>query len=160
MKMDVEGERITPQGWRVADGLFVKHSEPFLPETLIVIGKNYAVSTDATQPNANEFSFGYEEVARISTPLLRFVPINSGTQTRSFNKYIVVPASAATEDVKAKTPSKIKGGEWKIDGTQPRAMHLTARAAIRYLTQARAKASDPAIQSNAREAISRLAAYQ
>ena len=39
-------------------------------------------------------------------------------------------------------------------------MHLTAAAAIRYITQMRSKATDPLIQKNADLTIKKLAPYR
>ncbi|MGA8762040.1 MAG: hypothetical protein WB562_04040 [Candidatus Sulfotelmatobacter sp.] len=156
VKMDVEGERLTPEGWRTADALFAKHSEPFQPQTIVVVGRNYAVSTETEQGNTNEFYFGYEEVARVSTSSLRFASTNSGVETRTFLKYSVV--STRIDRIQGNTKHSAEGmpSEWKIDGAQPTTTHLTAKAAIRFVTQRRTNMSDPVIQKNADLSISGL----
>jgi hypothetical protein len=159
VKMDLDGARLTPEGWHTADALFVKHSEPYRPDMLIVVGRSYAVS-EGRPTNTNEFYFGYEEVARISAAALRFYPTHSGVETRSFDKYVVVPSATDASDKNVEAPSKVVRPEWRIDGAQPKTIHLTAKAAIQYLTQMRAKTSDPATQSNASRAISNLAPYE
>jgi hypothetical protein len=150
VKMDVEGERLTPEGWHQADALFVKSSEPPHTKVLLVIARHYAVSeaTEKTEKtNRTEFYMGYEEVGRIDTTSLRFAPSNSGNATRSFDKYTVLLEGNGSP-------------EWRIDAAQPPAMHLTAEAAMRYVTQMRAKTTDPAIQKTADQTIKKLVPFR
>jgi hypothetical protein len=154
VKMDVEGVRLTPQGWRAADMLFAKPSEPFQAKVVVVIGRSYAVSTATGKADSTEFYFGYEEVARISTSSLRFAPTNSGIETRSFEKYIVVSSSVG------RTKENRNGSSVRIDGAQPTAMHLTAEAAIRYVTLMRDKTTDPEIRRTANQTLVKLKPYR
>jgi hypothetical protein len=50
--------------------------------------------------------------------------------------------------------------EWKIDGAQPTAMHLTAEAAIKYVKQMRNETTDPAIRRKAARTLAKLAPYR
>jgi hypothetical protein len=59
-----------------------------------------------------------------------------------------------------KDPAQAAASEWKIDGDQPTTMHLTAKAAIRYVTEKRAKTTDPEIRKNADQAIAKLMPYR
>jgi len=146
VKMDVEGARLTPEGWHEADALFVKPSEPPQPKVLVVIAWRYAVSEAPDKGDKTQFLMGYEEVGRINTSSLHFAPSNSGDVMWSFDKYTVVSTA---------TPF-----EWRIDGVQPVEMHLTANAAMRYVTQMRARTSDPAIQKNADQALAKLSRFR
>jgi hypothetical protein len=162
VKMDVEGERLTPEGWRQADALFVKPSEPPHSKVLAVIARGYAVSRASEKTNSTEFYMGYEEVGRIDATSLRFAPSNTGTEVRSFVKYSVVSAdvNGVTEAAQTTSHAGNTSPAWRIDGTQPPAMHLTAAAAIRYMTQMRSKATDPLVQKNADLTIEKLAPYR
>jgi hypothetical protein len=162
VKMDVEGERLSPEGWYQADALFVKSSEPPHPRVLVVIARRYAVSEVTEKAHTNEFYMGYEVVGRIDTTSLRFESSNSGIETRSFDKYTVVLADVnrAPETAKTTRHEGNASSEWRIDGTQPPAMHLTAAAAIRYVTQMGVKAADPVIQRNADLTIKKLVPFR
>jgi hypothetical protein len=162
VKMDAEGERLTPEGWHQADAFFVKPSEPPRSKVLVVIARGYAVSTAAEKTNSPEFYMGYEEVGRIDATSLRFAPSNTGTETRSFVKYSVVSAdvNGVTDAAQTTSHAGNTSPAWRIDGTQPPAMHLTAAAAIRYITQMRSKATDPLIQKNADLTIKKLVPYR
>ncbi len=161
VKMDVEGERLTPEGWRKADALFVKASEPPHSEVLIVIARHYAVSeaTERKKNNTAEFYMGYEEVGHIDVASLRFSPSNSGMETRSFDKYTVVSGDVNREPAKTAHEGNASS-EWRINGTQPTAMHLTAATAMRYVTQMRDRTKDPAIEKNADQTLARLAPFR
>ena len=147
VKLDVKGERLSPEGWHRADLLFVKPSQPQHANVLVVIARHYAVS-GATGEVDTQFDFGYEEIGRIDIASLSFAPSNSGTETRSFQTYKVVPG-----DVNHPL-------EWKIDGIQPPTMHLTADAAIRYDTLMRAKTADPVIVKNADRTLAKLGPFR
>src|SRR5579863_5397652 len=71
VKMDVEGERLTPQGWHRADALFVKSSKPFQPKVVLVIARSYAISRAPEKTSTTEFYMGYEEVGHINTSSLQ-----------------------------------------------------------------------------------------
>jgi hypothetical protein len=160
VKMDLHGNRLTAQGWRAADLLFVRRSEPVEPKVVVVIGRQYALSTQTEKANTKEFYFGYEEVGRISTSSLRFVPTRSGIESRSFDKYDVV--ASPVEPIRGDTQNTVErsSSEWKIDGAQPETMHLTAAAAIRYVTQLRRRAKNAAIRGNADQTLVKLAPYR
>jgi hypothetical protein len=146
VKMNVEGTRLTPQGWHDADALFGKPSEPPQPKVIVVIAWRYAVSDWPTKENTAEFYMGYEEVGRLNTSSLHFAPSSSGDVMWSFSKYAVVLANLPLE--------------WRIDGVQPTEMHLTADAAIRYVNQMRTKISDPTIQKNADQTLDKLSRFR
>jgi hypothetical protein len=145
VKMDVEGARLTPSGWHEADALFVNPSEPPQPKALIVIARRYAVSETPDKGDKTQFSMGYEEVGRINTSSLHFTPTNNGFMWE-FDKYTLVLTNVPPE--------------WRIDGVQPVEMHLTADAAIRYVSEMRARTSDAAIQKNAGQALAKLSRYR
>ena len=160
VRMDLEGVRLTPEGWRKADAFFVEHSDPFCPRVLIIIGRNYAISKPTVDAHTNEFVFGYEEVGRLDTSSLRFSPTITGIETRSGDSFTVVNVRQNLDRDESAKKDKPDILQWKIAGAQPKVMHLTAKAAIHYLTQVRAKTSDRASQSKANEAISRLVPYE
>jgi hypothetical protein len=145
VKMDVEGARLTSEGWHEADALFVKPSEPSQPKDLVVIAWRYAISDGPAKENTADFYMGYAEVGRVSTSSLHFAPTNSRDVMWSFDKYTVVSTDMPLE--------------WRIDGVQPVEMHLSAEAAIRYVTEMRARTSDPAIQKNADQALAKVTRF-
>ena len=149
VKMDVHGDRLKPEGWHAAERLFTKTSEPLRPSTIVVIATHYGVSLAPGEGNKNEFYFGYEKIGQIDTILLRFSQMTNGNEVRTFEKFMVV----ANEGVHG-----TKG--WKIDGSQPATIHLTAKAAIAYVTEMSKRATDSKVKKNAEQAIARLSLYQ
>ena len=143
MKMDAKGLRLTPDGWQNADALFVTSTEPFRPDFVTVIAPNYQASTMTGGPDTTVF-VGYEEVGKVDTALLRFSKVNN-RMMKEFDKYTVVLTDAR---------------EWKIAGSQPKVMHLTPTAAMRYIEDRSTKVSDPKIKKNAAESLKTLAPFQ
>src|SRR5437667_4384963 len=134
---DVEGKRLTPEGWYKADALFARASQPSPNTNIVVIATHYAVSEATNGLATTEFYMGYEEIGRVDSSL-RFV-----------RKYNVVRTEKANGSVK-----------WKIEGSQPTEMHLIPEAAIRYLVEMRGKANDSTVRKNASQAIAVLRKYE
>ncbi len=145
-RLDAEGTRLTANGWRETDGLFVETSERRKPKTLFVIAGNYAVSEAPERSAPPKFLVGYEELGYIDNSSLAFTPTNGGP-TRRFDSYTVVQLEVTSK-------------QWKIKGSQPTTVHLTARAAIAYVRRKRSETSDPETQSNADQTLSRLRLYR
>lgn len=160
VKMDVDGARLTPQGWRTADTLFTKPSEPLQAKVLVVIVRSYAVSTATGSTNTTEFYMGYEEVGRITASSLHFAPTNNRSM-KEFGKYTVVLTKVQRTQGNSNETIQEENmpTEWRIDGAQPTAMHLTAEAAIQYVTQMRDKTTDLAIRRNATQTLAKLKPY-
>jgi hypothetical protein len=161
VKMDVQGARLTPQGWRAADALFAKPSEPFQAKVVVVIARSYSVSAATDRANTTEFYMGYEEVGRIATSSLQFAPTRDGYMNQ-FDKYTVVliEVQGPHENSNVAKHKDDMSTEWKIDGAQPTAMHLTAEAAIKYVKQMRNETTDPAIRRKAARTLAKLAPYR
>jgi hypothetical protein len=159
VKMDVGGARLTPQGWHDADALFVKASEPSQPAVLVVIGRRYAVSEATEKGATGESYFGYEEIGRIGASSLHFA--YSRVEWYSFEKYKVVANSHRASGTDKENTQKLDSpSEWKIDGVQPAETYVTADVAIRYVTQMRDNATDPAVRKNADQALAKLSRFR
>lgn len=152
VNLDVEGLRLTPEGWTQADALFTKHTKPSLPKFVVVIGRHYGVSQDMTRKNY--FAFGYADIGHIDAATLRFMLTPVVPMVRYWYKgYAVTRADAPGTNGSASS-------EWRIEGAQPTEMHLTAESAIRWVTNARDKTTDPAIRRNADQTILKLKPYR
>jgi hypothetical protein len=152
VKMDLEGLRLTPQGWSQADAFFTKHTEASQPKFLVVIGRHYAVSQDMTRKYY--FAFGYDDIGHIDTATLRFMLAHVVPMVMySYKGYAVTRVGAAGQN-------GTSSGDWRIEGAQPGEMLLTAEAATRWLTQMRDKTTDPAIRTNADHTIAKLKPYR
>jgi hypothetical protein len=156
VKMDVEGARLTPEGWHRADALFAKHGKASQPKVLIVIASRYAVSEKMRNENTAEYYMGYEEVGRIDISSLRFSPSNGGIEMRSFDKYIVV----LTDSDQIAGADRSEPAEWRIEGGQPVAMHVTAETAIHFVTRMNDKTTDHAIKKNAQLSLAKLSRFR
>lgn len=142
VRIDTDGERLTPDGWREADRLFLRHSTPPQDRRIIVIEKHYKVS-ESTLPTNAGYYLGYWQIGRLDSSL-RLHPFVSKTETRFFDKFVVQKTGAG----------------WKIEGPQPTEMHLTPEAAIRYLTEMRDNSTDASAKSNASRSIEILKRYE
>lgn len=160
VKMDVDGDRLKPEGWRAADILFTKRSEPVYPPKIVVIARHYAVSPVPGPNKKNEFYFGYEGVGQFDASSLRFSPSNKGKEMRSFERYIVVLTETGREGGSENKGSEQRPNRWKIEGSQPATIHLTARAAIVYITEIREQARDSKTKKNAEQALAQLSLYR
>lgn len=161
VKMDAEGARLTPEGWRQAAALFVQPSEPPQRNVLVIIARHYGVSEIAVKADTAEFGVGYEELGRMDSSLL-FRPSNRGIQTRSICKYDLVLTSA-DHQVQRDGLTATAGNppfQWKIKGTQPAEMHITVETARRYLTKMIDKTKDPAVKGAAEKTLATLKAYK
>jgi hypothetical protein len=146
VKIDVKGARLTSQGWNQADELFTKHTEPSQPTFLVVIARRYAVSQDTTKKNY--FVLGYDDIGHIDISTLRFTPTHVSMVRWFYSGYAVTRGHDGNAS-----------SEWKIEGAQPKEMHVTVDAATRWVLQARDKASDPASRRNADQTIIKLKPY-
>jgi hypothetical protein len=142
VQMDVEGKRLSADGWREADQLFTHHSTPPQEKRIIVIAKHYKVSESTLPANAGYY-LGYWQIGRLDSSL-RLHPFASKVETRFLGKFAV---------------HKTREG-WKIEGSQPIETHLTPKAAIRYLTDMTDKSTDASVKSNASKSIAILKRYE
>jgi hypothetical protein len=159
VKMDVEGERTTPEGWRKADFLFSTPSNTSQLKSIVVIARSYAVSPSGSDSNQNKLYFGYEEVGRLALSTLRFTPTRNG-HMKEFHTYTVVSMRQTPGSGESAKQRNSTGLAFAIEGTQPSVTYLTAKAAMRVVKQATAKTVDLTIRKNADQAVAKLAAYQ
>jgi hypothetical protein len=159
VKMDSDGARVTPEGWQKADALFTRPSKLPTDFKIVVMASDYAVSDDPLAGKPGEIFLGYEELGELG-PSLRFKLAPSRVETKTFESYIAVqiaaPAKSPKAGVVAQENSSLK---WRIQGTQPSLMHMTAPAAVRYLTRMKNETKDPAMKANAEKAIAILKKY-
>lgn len=142
VRMDVEGKRLSPDGWREADQFFTRRNPPPREKNIVIIAKRYAVSHPRI-PGDDAYYMGYEEIGRLDSSL-HFHRTASKVETRLFRKFAVRKYRA----------------EWKIQGSQPTEMYLTPKVAIRYLTEMADKSTDPKIKRNASSSIAILMPYE
>ena len=161
ISLDVEGARLTSQGWRKADTFFAQSSEPPRQKTIVVIAKHYGLSEGAVNGNRADYSLGYEELGQI-TPLLQFVVSNSGVETRSISKYNLILTDENRRPVTDEKAAKEMDAafEWRIEGTQPAEMHIGVDAAMRYLADMREQTKDTIAKKNADKSLVTLKSYR
>ena len=159
VKMDVDGTRVTPEGWQKADALFTQPSKPPADFKIVVMAFDYAVSNDPLAGKPGEVFLGYEELGEVGSSL-RFKLAPSRVETRTFARYVAVqiaaPATSPKTGVIAQQNSSLV---WRIQGAQPSLMHMTAPSTVRYLTNIKNETKDPAMKANAEKAIAILKKY-
>ena len=89
VKLDVGGERVTPEGWQKADALFIQPSKPPTDFKIVVMASDYAVSEDPLAGKPGEVFPGYEELGEVGSSL-RFELAPSRVETKIFESYVAV----------------------------------------------------------------------
>jgi hypothetical protein len=150
VKLDVGGERVTPEGWQKADALFIQPSKPPTDFKIVVMASDYAVSEDPLAGKPGEVFLGYEELGEVGSSL-RFELAPSRVETKIFESYVAVQIA---KPPKARGIAQENSSlEWRIQGAQPQLIHMTAPGAVRYLTRMKNETKDPAMKANAKKAI-------
>jgi hypothetical protein len=145
VKLDVEGKRLSSEGWKHADELFVTPGPRPETKRIIVIAPGSSISQTGKPDADRDFYFGYEELGTLDIPSLRFVPTVVAEETRSYLEYQVVDDA--------------RGGELLISGKQPAEMHLTVSAALDLLrNDSKTSHGEPA-NGNAERSIRTLEKY-
>lgn len=119
VKLDVEGKRLSPEGWERADSLFAAQSPRPESKGVVVIAWDYAISQTGKPQEDRDIYFGYEELGTLDLLTLRFVPTIVTEQTKSYLEYQLVEGA--------------KSGGLLIAGRQPTEMHVTVPAALELL---------------------------
>lgn len=163
VKLDVEGTRLTPEGWQEADAIFVQPTRPPKDTVVVVIAEHYGVSESIGKEKEKtiKFDMGYEELGRIDS-MLHFTPSNKGIETRSAYTYTLLLTNVyrtpdADQKLAERSPVPF---EWRIDGEQPAETHITVRAARRYLSRMRDEADDHSAKQNAAKSLATLRPYR
>ena len=159
LSMETQGQGLKPTGWkRMVAGFFV-HPTPLSQSMRIaVIAYQYGVRDSSVKGNTAQVYVGYERLGLLDTGL-RFIPATTKIETRSmcnYNLTLTAKHWALDDD---KHESEVTGDpEWRIENHECE-MLLTPTAAVRYVTEARNKATDPATRHNADKSLSLLRGY-
>ena len=143
--LDVQGGQLTPEGWQKTAALF---AEPGKRQRYgITVIRDYVVSRPLIE-NQAEFYVEYIELGRIDLSKIRFSsPLPAGIKVRAGFQ---LKQSGTTP-----VGHRADRAEWKIEGRVPEP-HLTVDSAIRYVTELRTDAKDPAARKNADRTLAAL----
>ncbi|MGH9794652.1 MAG: hypothetical protein ACRD5G_07765 [Candidatus Acidiferrales bacterium] len=161
-KMDAEGERLTPEGWRKAADLFVRPAAASKEGAIFVI-KSYFVNGPVTKGNKAEFFVEYLRWAELDSTgrLIPSVPHLPGAPILVRAVYKAVETKQWWEVAPdGKTLREASGDpQWRIETFQP-TQWITVDAAIRYVNDLHEKSKDPIIKQNANRTLAVLRQLQ
>jgi hypothetical protein len=144
-ELSFAGEQLSPEGQRKIDALFLTPpiTHPPISDEPITVIKSFVVKRDLVKGSkASWFTVNWLEFGSID-PSLRFV-------RREGSRPNTPVRGGETYDVE-----RGRDGQWKI-GTGEFTIRVGVEAAIRYVSAARDRASDPAIKANADRTLSSL----
>jgi hypothetical protein len=156
VKMETEGGRLTPDGWREASAYFV-HPSPFTPDAKVVlIGKSYSVWDPMKMPSGTTtVSVEINLLGQLDSAL-RFTPPTRRFYKNSRYFNLILTDRHLELGGKGEKSKEVTGPErWMIDGPSDTLM-LNIVTAIRYVSEARDKATNPSMKKNADSTLIRL----
>lgn len=156
IKVEIEGGRITPQGWQEARKLFVRSSPYVLRPKIFVIGKSYTVWDPMKVSGKPAVVVEIAPIGQIDAQL-RFAPParryykNSRDFTLAFTERRWELGAKGEVSKEVMEPS----ARWLIDEPNDTLM-LTVNSAIHYVGELRDATSDQTIKKNADVTLAKL----
>lgn len=154
-KMETQGGRLTPDGWKAADAYFVRPSKP--PKDLVigVVDNEYSIGDPATRTsNTATVTVHVGGLMWKIDPNMRISILSD--QVKGFVAYELVLTGTHWESAPDRRTLREVSGEpeWRIEKEGD--IWLTVDTAIRYLSHVRDTTSDPAIKRNADRSLATL----
>jgi hypothetical protein len=144
-EMDAQGKELTAEGWREVRSIFTQPRAT--PDDRIIVIRDFVVSRPAPFKDGVTFYIEYVYVGQLDKKGPRF--------TRLPDPYPRGPVKVRIEYILKQTDGGGKLPKWRIDGS-PREPHISIDTAIRYVTEIRNGATNPAIVKSADQAIAAL----
>lgn len=153
-KMETQGGRLGPEGWRAAASYFATTVEFPKERSIGVVSNHFSVWDAMIRDNSAEVTVGVGGLMWKIDPEMRVHTWSD--QIKGFISYKLVLTdrhSGIASDRKASDVNTPR--EWRIE-KEPTTIFLTLNTAIKYLTQVRDSTDDPAIKKNAEQSIAEL----
>ncbi len=155
--MEMEGGRLSTEGWNRAAVFFVRASPPPQDKVVTVTFAGSSVDETARTGSKAEVYLECTEAGRIDS-VLRFEPLAHYSHAdKMMCKYSLVltdrhwevgPNGGAAKEVTGRP-------EWRI-AEEPTDLRISVATAVRYVTEMRGKTKDPAIKKNADQTLAKL----
>lgn len=164
VKVELEGARLTPEGRLQTTHLLVQPSST-PPDPIDIVSDTFEIQDDATVTGVKlnvhfPFFYGWLDSALRFTPAPHVAPGNGILKEGISLEYTVVPAGKQSEaKSNARQAAQKSAQEWRIENL-PSFSTINLAAAIRYVSDMRDKATDPAVKSNANQTLTKLKKLQ
>ena len=156
-KLEIQGTRLTNEGWRKADIFFLHPSAPPQKKTIsIVSGKDPCSAGERwVKGNRAEIANGCFGLGRIDDQL-RYTASDSAYDKIAVVYHLVLTDKSWELEPDGITEKQVSGpATWRIENPEP-ILWLSVDTAVRYVTKMRDKTTDPIIKRNANETLSKL----
>jgi len=159
LSLETQGLGLKPTGWnRMMATFFIRPTPPPQGMQIAVIAYQYGVGDSSVKGNTAQVYVGYERLGLLDTGL-RFIPTTTKIETRSMCNYNLTLTAKHWALDGDKHEAEVTGDpEWRIENHECE-MLLTPTAAVRYVTEARNKATDPVTRHNADKSLAKLRDY-
>jgi len=162
VKMELQGNRLTPEGWRKTAQSLVRPNST-APDVIDIVSDNFEVhETPATDGRVKleiyfPYFYGSLDSALRFKAALHMAPGNGLIREGMNAHYALVLADKhwEFESDGRKTREVIGPLEWRIENT-PSFATIGLATAIRYITEIRDKSTDPALKKNADLTLAKL----
>jgi len=151
--MEIDGGRLTPQGWNRAEQFFVRPTPMPMKKVISVVYKGSVISDPIVHGTRAEVTVDIQPQGRINSELL-FIP------SESYKSGLLVRLTLTDKHREQDSHSRlgketIGAPEWRIEGAG-NMLWISVDTAIRYVTEMRAKTSNPLIKKNADRTLAKL----
>lgn len=156
-KIETEGGRLTPEGWRKAEDFFLHPNPTPQKKTIAVISGKYKYAVDErwVKKNKAEIANGCFDLGRIDDSLT-YTPPDPRYAKTAVIYHLVLTDKRWELGSDGVTEKEVSGPfTWRIENAEP-VFWLTVDAASRYVRERRDKTTDPTIKKNADATLARL----
>jgi len=156
IKLELEGTRLAPQGWHKTAAFFVRSGPPPANLNILIVSARHELSERRISSTETQVDLNFDHFYGTLDPALRFQRAPDSAPGGAIIKdglsasFRLVLASRYSEHESDGQPSKevTTAPTWRIDPFQAGVL-LDLRAAIRYVTEMRGKATGPVVRKNA-----------
>jgi hypothetical protein len=154
-KLEIEGGRLTAEGWRRANTFFVRPMPVPASKEVIVIDRDFSVWDPIINGNNAQVMIGIRSLGTIDSSL-QYLPPNSDAVKEGVGYHLLLSDKHWEFGGDGTTLKEVTGvPEWRIDHTGTK-IFLTVETARRYISEARDKTTDSLIKRNADRALAAL----
>ncbi len=167
VRMDLEGSRLSPQGWRKAAHFFVRSGSPPENTSILVVSDNYELKEDVLSTTHAQVDLNFDYLYGRLDSTLHFQQeqggpsngsvIKSGLSARFKLAYTDKYWELESDDQTLKEVTAAP--EWRIEDFQT-FLFIDLRTAIRYVTEMGDKTTNPTIKKNADATLATLKKFQ
>ena len=157
-RLATQGELLTPDGWSKACGFFTDPTPFSGNKVVLVMSNDWGPASDSVlKQNSTDVELGYADMGKIDSALRYTSPPKTEFVKTGFLYHLVaVPAYSKMYSSDGKvTKTPVGARYWQVQGS-PGPPWTTVNTAIRYVLEARDKATDPAIKKNANQTLAKL----